>query len=104
MDRQLMQVLLLGQSASLKRYKIHNNYGDHDLVLQLMVLTIAYQQAALTCTMHLKDFRISGEADEPSGRAHGVCTIKALVFEKMRNVPTLQSFFAPFCCKAKSCA
>ena len=41
MDRQLMQVLLLGQSASLKRYKIHNNYGDHDLVLQLMVLTIA---------------------------------------------------------------
>ena len=36
-----MQVLLLGQSDSLKRYKIHNNYGDHDLVLQLMVLTIA---------------------------------------------------------------
>lgn len=41
MDRQLMQVLLLGQSASLKRYKIYNNYGGHDLVLQLMVLTIA---------------------------------------------------------------
>jgi hypothetical protein len=38
---QFMQSLLLGQSASLKRYKTHNNWGNHDLVLHLMVLTIA---------------------------------------------------------------